>query len=444
MGFVEEVFPEVPRNLARLIDQFTPPSTWTPPNTQLSTNSSFLLPPTYTSTETRKRRRLNPEKSSMIGFYGKRFRVGKRKAPNPFRIRGYERYQELGGIATDAGTGGTATLGGVCYIGHGTAFHNYSLALYGAIVRRVFMNIKHEFASWTEKIQGNQDNDFSGFNENNFTVIYKAGNSLENTEVNTQIIANMTYDELAIAVHAAMQSVYPNAANFQLVEAYLVGQGGAGVSVAPRGRVNLRNASVRWKFSSVIQIQNRTNAGGSDSVEVNDVNPLHGKVYEGYGNCFRYGFTSRDPPPATYPPSDMAMTAGFSTGVVTWNNLQGSNNMDAVYRRPPSNRNAFIGCKRIGNCRLQPGQIRKGVITHDKTLSMKNAIALLAAAYEGGTTTAHSFPLGKIQLYGFEKYVRTSSGESDIALGYEINQRYACIVITHPTETLAVQSILTA
>lgn len=408
------------RTLSALVEQFTQPS----PGSSVGTSS----------VRPAKRARLNPVNMvGQTGYYAKKFRTKKVMPKSKVRINGYEIFREFGLVA-----GEYAVNDGAVFFGHGVAFHEMHVAFWGTVVRRLFQKRGHDIPAWNAKVQGAADTTFINQGGLNIRVYYRQSNSaaLQNFAMTSSDLIDKTYYEVVLALHVAALAVYPNCPDFQLVEAIMdqfYDEGGTIIHTPPPpARVNLINAVVDLGFTSKIFIQNRSQAGTAvspeDPTDVVDNNPVMGKVYEGFGNGFKLGYSDS-------PVTAQQLICDNVHGVVQFNNLGGSDYMDSIYKRPPKSRDAFVGCKRMGNVRLQPGQIRNGYLSYSKKMSVANWVKIFVAAFENGTG-AHYFPLGKVQLYGFEKFVHASSTEAGMAFGVEVNQKYWGVLYNNKVETL--------
>lgn len=378
-----------------------------------------------------KKRNISRKGSAMPGYYAKRFRT--RRIPRPLKVRvhGYEQKTEQGGLVTESEYS-TGVYNGVEYVGHGCAINQMHRAFWGSIVRAVFRRVGHDLSSWGALVQGAEDNAITAGVSNQFRVYYKKENETADAVVAVTLDTTTTYLDVVQGLTSQFETVLSAATqpkNIYLTTALIRYDGEFG----PTGKVNLRNARCMLHMTSKLSIQNRTSAGGSADLEVNNTNPLEGVVYEGFGNGFQLGFTNN-------PQTGQEVIASAEIGVYSFEPYVGGDAMDKVYWRPPFNRNAFIGTKRIGRTRLQPGQIRRGFVSYTKMMTLQQWLNSFKNSFIPGSSY---FPHGKTQLYGFEKYCRNSAS-NPIVLAYEVEQRYTSRLYLQPTETQCETTIFTA
>ena len=183
-------------------------------------------------------------------------------------------------------------------------------------------------------------------------------------------------------------------------------------------RILLANATVTMEISSSLKIQNRSinktvYEGGVDADNVDRV-PLYGKSYEGNGS-------------GTYTKSSQQNPAGsnFNSDMIYGIIEQGA--LSNELKEPPY-ASDFIGVKRSGKVKIEPGTIKTSVLTYKKTMKFSDLQRELGTsqdvAYLGNIPDADRkvVRFGKYRFFGLEKIIDATSG-IPITLGLEHNIR---------------------
>lgn len=352
------------------------------------------------------------------GYYSNKFKTYIAPNPGKYLKSGAVYKTEAGGIAV-----GTH---GVVYTGHGVAPDNVLLITARAMIKAVYYKYGHQMSSWQEPVWNVLIRPPTAATTiHTISLHYKIGEMALQQVQTVPVTDHMTYAEVAAGLATAMQNAFSGIAVNERPEYTQLSLRDQDASNANAPiKINLVGAMIDWAFKSHMMLQNRTGASEADSAVTDrvDANPIHGYIYEGYGNGFRL-YTPGNP--NTAGPAFQLVTSG-NFGLIEFdvNNLSGQDRL--IYQRPPSNKRAFATTQKMGRAMLQPGQIRRGQLSYGKKILLDQLVQMV---YTGNSLKTH-FPLGKSQLYGFDKVVRAPSETSGIEVAWEINQVYGAKLIT--------------
>ena len=223
---------------------------------------------------------------------------------------------------------------------------------------------------------------------------------------------------------------------------YPVGSGAIEYSHTPDYRIwDATEMFVSVKGTSILQVQNRTAAGGgTDTSDSSNIyaNPLEGNEYFLDGCGFRYKLSGFDATPAST--NTYQMVAESTTGLIAWGydtTIFDSIGVD-MWKQPPNGR-AIYGCKRTSKIRLEPGHIKRSVASDTVTKSLNGWLKVLfpflssgdsftgTAAAAGSATGAviknYNLRIGKSAFVGLEKVAQIAVAPK-VTLGAERDAIY--------------------
>ncbi|APA62653.1 putative capsid protein [uncultured virus] len=391
-----------------------------------------LRKPSKTQLTTKTKEERSGPYPKMSGFYAKKFRTRRSGRVSVPAKAGCERFLEKGGTVTDPSSSAGSSQGSV-YIGHGTAQRQVYYVVIGAILRKLAARAGIDIKSWTGRIQSTEDISPPSLIGGVVYIFLKRANDIDPVFSQSPVTADMSWTQLEDALYAGLLSLSgADFANLQFTEAHWT-RNDPNIQL-PAAKINLRGAHIKVGFTSNMKIQNQTLSEGVDTTDNVDANPIHGKVYEGFGNGFKLGFTE------LAGTANQKVIADGVNGLIQFN-WTGISYMNDVYRRPPA-KSGFLGCYKMGTSRLQPGQIRTGYISFSKDYSLDYIMSMLFRA--SNTLIGASLKLGKCQLYGFEKHIHQALSSSPISLSYEINQHYTAVLKLKRFGTLPQRLVLTS
>lgn len=187
-------------------------------------------------------------------------------------------------------------------------------------------------------------------------------------------------------------------------------------------RIELGDALIKVWAKSSLKIQNRSYGSGGDEADDVDNVPLYGKSYEFQGNgaIFKGSSTSASDGPYT-PMFPDNTSGGYYLPITTNSDLS----------EPPSP-NSFIGCRKFGKCRLEPGNIKTSVLYDSYTIGLQKLIGAVGTQSVNPTKNL----VGKFRLFSLEKIIETANPPViPIRTAYEINNRMSVEVIPRATFT---------
>lgn len=357
------------------------------------------------------------------GYVTKRWKTRRAAKPGKYLKYGAVTKVEIGRNVP----GGSGADRGVVYSGHGLALDRLGTTVWKAVIRRLYMKAGHQLTSWQSAAFGN-DKALSNpptATTTSVNIFYKVGSFEEQTQQSHTVLTSDTFLSVAVAIHNFVLTAYGSLASDEMLLFTKIVLN----EDAKETSLNLSGASIDWMFKSSMYVQNRTapaeTANGTQADRV-DANPIHGYCYEGYGNGFRlYNEGGNVAPGAVF---DLTATRDYGLVQFNLSSIQKTQEKN-LFLRPPATKNAFVGTKKMTRVILQPGQMRRGYITYRKKMGLDN----LAKMESRARGTKSKFPLGKCQLFGFDKVCRSGVEADVVEIGLEINQVYcASLFLKNP------------
>lgn len=190
--------------------------------------------------------------------------------------------------------------------------------------------------------------------------------------------------------------------------------------------VDLTNATFHVRSTSTMVLQNRTYGAGISDDQVTDVtnNPVKCRSWTVRGNQML---------PASSRETQTLSTADVDSGIIVsgvdTSQNTGKLNAPTAYRH-------VVASSRFN---IQPGQIRKSVLSDKYTMSvntlMEKMAGFLRLSVNTGTPSLARVAIGKSRLFQFEKVCDTNLGSQNISIGFEINVLLASYITTRVGET---------
>lgn len=245
-----------------------------------------------------------------------------------------------------------------------------------------------------------------------------------------------TWEGFAIKVANMLTEYLSNGTDYHLM--YILFQGQIPSSTAsifsfPHIVYNGDELMITLVGKSILQLQNQTPGGdqgeaADDSVLAIDVNPLRGKMYEINGDRIC-------PKDTTLGTSLEQWTSGIYGQLKFYDQATASDPWPAAYKpfitKPPI-ANFWAHCTKSRYVNLVPGQVRKDVLSHTVTKSLKGWLRSMAdvlAAQTSPNTTLTDLstsyvercPFTRTHLFALEKMCDTSVATTNqIKVGFEI------------------------
>lgn len=187
--------------------------------------------------------------------------------------------------------------------------------------------------------------------------------------------------------------------------------------------IELKNCRVNYYYSSSLRLQNQTAAGTNGAVtDVNNVNPLEGKVYFGPKgkNYFPLKYKAPEANDTDYKGWVPHVTHGYIRDLAKYH-------VESLFDDLPSAKDTHAsGTKKFA---LHPGQIVVDRISHRRTV--KIATFLKQLQNEWTTPTWHGTNVGTCRVMGFEKLLADRGGTpGPVKVAWEVNYTISCS-ITH-------------
>jgi len=183
-------------------------------------------------------------------------------------------------------------------------------------------------------------------------------------------------------------------------------------------RINLSSTTIHYWTKSDMKIQNRSTNEASEEIDVVDQVPIYGKSYEGKGNGTILKGTRFIP--------HNPVIADENTGLI----LASTAGSSAQALREPPAPKAFIGIKKFGKQKLEPGEIKTSTLNVEWKANFNVWFSELQRV--GGGYAISNFRIstkGLFRFFALEKMIALA-GETPVILGLEVNAKYGCY-ITH-------------
>jgi len=225
------------------------------------------------------------------------------------------------------------------------------------------------------------------------------------TRTYTVVLGDLaSYDTVATAIW--VQVFFPIIADITLFSNRAIMRDFAWTPVGERLiKISLIDGRILLTSKASLKMQNRSVTVVADN-EADDVNnaPVHGKVYEGTGSAMY----ARDI--SSFQPPDRIQ------GVVSFSSPETS--MDEP---PPPY--FFVGCKKSGKVRMNPGTIKTSVLQYKGNIPINVFWRMMSATYATATDDFHSVPFGKFRYFALERIIGNIGAEAEtiqIAFEHEV------------------------
>lgn len=391
---------------------------------------------------------VNNVRSGMKGYYDRMFDPRLRRAKGKYRTLGtykgrikkrkfrpgaelkYMRH----GFKNTTEIRGTVSDPDCVYIGHGTTVGSRLLTLFlQASLRKLFkIGARQVITSVDEPLRGYQS---AGNGWRLILYIEDKGDG-SITEVSYNTAATDTILSITGNTASGTAPGWPDLYNYWFnYIAAAGGSGAAGSTQQPIGMSLLRtvvtagdvvdyqhcgdlwyqNETINLMVKSQLKIQNRT-LGANANSESDDVtnNPIQGKLYQ----------MSQGAPRTKVEGVRLLETVFDWTGVTTARAAQFTQaqvNDSKIMREPPSP-NIFVGVTKVGKVRLDPGHIKKDVITYKVRMNVYKFFERLDWRPSSVTSTALQMKVhGKFTLMALEDVINVNSTQN-ISIAYEVNR----------------------
>lgn len=381
------------------------------------TDQNFKYGNGPTETETEEPRRRSNRVNMVMGYRSKPFRKK--------RVKGMSRFLKQGHVIVRE-HGAEVSAGETLYVGHGIAGTGVLQVVSGAIARLLCRKMGIAVINPVDNLFQN----VSGGNVGDVLIRYRPDSASAMTSTSSTVLTNgATFQTLRGIIDGYLQTIFSTvnrqpelfSINFQ---PYTDTAGFVNKDV----QVDLTTCMIEFEWWSKIIIQNRSVASSGVAAAnelATDVenNPIVGKVYQGFGNTLEPRFA---------PSANLAtnsFSADESTGLISFDSQQAGvpAPLAAILKHPPS-KGFFKSVYKMGNTRLNPGQIRSGYLSYKFRGSIKSFMKKAVAFWEyaGGTPTGN-VNIGKAEMYAFELLVDSRvTEEPDIKVGLSIKQKYSC------------------
>lgn len=385
-------------------------------------------------------------KYSRVKKYNKRKRVVKRAKKYNKKTRRYRRKyrtyrRKRRGYAVSGATikyenGSTLSDSQALFVGHGTAAGKVMEVFFMAMVKKLISKFGIEFGNWNELSLRRA----ASSKEYHFRLGWNFGPAENSVWKETRVNIDHTKDwksntfDLQIAFEAAYfgavlalggEHYVPMFHRLELWEELTTDANKSLVT-----SIDLEQMYVTFSNYSSLRIQNRTaNGSASGSIDVNNTNPLEGKVYyakRGYNYLKprdRPDFAQPDtagPPVQNY----RGLAAGRITGLCTLRSENTSENGGGsarFWKEPPSARD--VGAQYAKNFVLHPGQIIVDNWSYKQTWHIKRFAQFVSKLCSD--QSIQDLPLGMIRVLGMEKLIADRSEANLVTVGYEVNSSYS-------------------
>lgn len=357
-----------------------------------------------------KNRKRSSAKRGVIarGSYNGKFKKSKNWKTTKFSANGSTITLEHGNFREDTET---------VYVGHGLTWKYALNAMCSAIVKKLANLAGCYPASLSEKWQGYLLA-VHGAGDWTLRIIYKLSDT--GTTGNSDIIfpTDGTWQDVVDTFATNLLTV--TFAEYQFMNFHIVN------STSCVSSLDATELYISMYFKSVLNVQNQTKGqSGTDDLSTDVTNnPLQGMRYWGTGTGFQPRL--RDNTLALLGDNSFIVDKNTGTMVFDPNGTNVTTEMQNYLRRPPS-KGALVGCTRTARVVLNPGNIKKGVLSKNIHMSVNQLYRKILPA-SSGTVTHTKVWLGQCEMFAFEKMCRTGAGDQNIRVGYEVNQTYKASV----------------
>nr|UOF76974.1 putative capsid protein [Cressdnaviricota sp.] len=377
-----------------------------------------------TQTQATSSRKTGGARYRTLGRYRGKFKRTKRVRVDVFRKNGVMNTMEVHGTVSDPNC---------VYIGHSTYSGIQLLeTMLQAMLKKLFYRAGVRLESIKQVLPGYESNTSNCWK----MILYrenKATGVIDTSSYTTVAGTNTSIYQLVGDRAAGTAALWPGL--FAVFEAYAIGQYGAGVgepinvlqpafirlyraedNVANfwqyQSEIVFGNEHITCKSKSQLKIQNRSLAAdaSADSADVSN-NPIVGKQYLFNSGCPRARSQDLFLVEAMLEPS----------GVLTARSAQFAGTVD-MSEPPPAG--AFWNCLSSSGARLEPGDIKKQVITHYKKMRFLQFLKSLGLGYSAAAQKQINL-IGKSGLFAFEDVINVNASQN-ISIAYEVNREFGC------------------
>jgi len=324
--------------------------------------------------------------------------------------------------------GGTLDDPNAVYLGHGTPTRQLARTFFMSMVRQLLAKYGITFTEWDEEVfkLNNTGPDFDlalfwnyGPQEH---IAWKESSILVLPTATYYTLADDLLSKFCADYKAAMDAVD---IQYQPVFNKMVLYKGTGEETEnyELASIELRNMKVNYYYSSSLRLQNQTAAGTNGAVtDVNNVNPLEGKVYFGpkNKNYFPLKYKAPSANDQDYKGWTPHVTHGYIRDLAKYH-------PEKLFEDLPGARDVHaISTKKFA---LHPGQIVVDKITHRHTAKIDTFLKNLQN--EWTTPTWHGTNLGTCRVMGFEKLLADRSfapAPGPVKVAWEVNYSVSCSI----------------
>lgn len=371
-----------------------------------------------------KKRTQNPSSSSKIDPMEYGYYQGKFKKPKKFK-------QYPNGISSQRTSGGVATAGDrrwAVHVGFSpVTSNNMRYEVFLSVLRKLSQKLGMPFVTYNDRI--NLETSSAGADMGSFHYVFSYDSSNAVQERVITITDGQTWWELAVGWWNNINSFFSSAQTFQLKRCMLYGRTeiGQDTVLMPVAAMNCQNLTLHYSLVSTVTIQNRTGASTDtdDSTEVNDVNPVKGKIFVLKGSSAELRDNNDNLAPVPIPPViNYNGKPDPGTGVIdfdisNWNDSGMRNNFALV---PPNN--VWKRCMSASSVALDPGAMKTNTVKKEGSMKLDDFItSQLMMEVEAGGRIGNQMPsFGVIQVFSMRKACTTNEGSALAKLGYNHRQ----------------------
>lgn len=371
---------------------------------------------------TKKFRRASPFDNMSTGIYAGKFRKTKKKGPKLetyILSKGFHMTTEyFGSIADDH----------CIYVGHSTFQYPMTVTtICGALLRKLFTKAGVSIDSADSELPLSSYTNSVGWN-----IKYVEINP-ENASINEADYDTVNDVSLKSVVNGftALYNAIDNAMSpgnqTRVPKELLLYTRDTTSSNRLIAKLDLTSEKIELYFQSTLIVQNRTKGAASASADYSservDNQPLTGYMYEFKNGDPRIRGPIGSPNPPTGGLNDHKLNRIQASGLTLVRGFELPNDFNE-----PVVPKKFINCMKSSKVLLQPGQMKKGVVTY----KIKGyLITVLKAMRPHQRNDVDLFPFyhnvrGKMQLLGLEEIIRTS-GDNKITCSYEREIKIGCV-----------------
>lgn len=302
------------------------------------------------------------------------------------------------------------------FVGHSTSSRRLEQVLFMSMIRQLFHMYGTSFASFEEKIS----TQLSG-TDARIQLIWQFGAQDSTKQTSSIVIANTdTYFDLAYKLYEAFNVSFGVQLNlyktspapvFNFIKYYRD-------NIDYRNDLavlDLQNMYVNVSMHSELKMQNQTVNGAQANVtDVNNLNPLDGRVYYGKKNQNYFDLRSK---------YSLATETGAKYLVPDINGLiqtRSGNHVDNYWKElvPKS----VFGAASVKNFVLHPGQIVKDAIGFKKRIHISKLLAMMVDTFSNLQDDAMHF--GAARVIGYDKTLFDRKSAQDTTVAFELQQTY--------------------